>query len=63
MGTFLTIRNKRTGIKTNIAMQEYSIGLYVIENNDPKKQYGLKCSEEEFINNLKNDENIEIIGE
>ncbi len=61
MGTFVKIRDKKTQKETDFAIQEYTVGLYVIENNDPTRQYGLDCSEKQFVEMLKNNPEIEII--
>lgn len=63
MGSFVKIRDKKTGIETDIAIQEYSVGLYVIENNDPTRQYGVNCSEKEFLEMLVNSPETEILEE
>jgi len=61
MGSFIKIRDKNTNKEIDIAMQEYVVGLYVIENNDPTKQYGLRCTEKEFLEGLRNNPAIEVI--
>jgi len=61
MGTFLKIRDKTNNQEIELAIQEYSIGTYVIIDNDPMKQLGVKCSEKELIEELKNNPEIEVI--
>jgi len=61
MGQFITIRDKRTQEEVNIALQEYAVGLYVIESNNPARQYGFNGSAKEFIDLLKKNKEIEVI--
>ena len=41
---FTEIRNTKTGKTKIFRTQQYSIGCYIIEDDDPQLQYGLKCS-------------------
>jgi hypothetical protein len=58
---YIKIRDKKTKEVTTIRTQQYTCGLYVIENDDPSRQYSLDTNEKELLKNLKNDDDIEII--
>lgn len=57
----IKVKVKQTGEETTLSVEEYPSGLYVIENNDPARQYGLPCTLDEFLDSLENDKSIEII--
>lgn len=61
MGIFIKIQNTKTKKITSLGIQEYSIGLYVIENNHPARQYVLDCTQDEFLESLRNTPEFEII--
>ena len=41
------------GVEHEIVTQQYEVGLYVIEDSDPQKQYGLDVEEVEFHKQLR----------
>ena len=47
------IKNTKTKQEKFFRTQQYTIGCYVIEDDNPSLQYGLDCSEIDFHNNLK----------
>ena len=60
---FIDVKIKKTGEILNLALQPYEIVLYVCINQNGRMvdQFGSQLSQEKFIEQLENDEDLEII--
>ncbi len=50
---YTEIKNIKTGKTKFFRIQQYAIGCYVIEDDNPALQYGLDTTEKNFHNSLK----------
>lgn len=55
------VKNRESGLITLYRSQQYEIGTYLIINDDPSKQVGLSCTEEELHDKIRSDKKLLVL--
>jgi len=59
---FTKVRDTKTNVETSFRTQQYSTGCYVIENDNPARQYGVDIDEEQFHKLIRAERGLEVIA-
>ena len=59
---YTKIENKKTKEITEFQTQQYSIGLYLIINNDPAQQFNLDAKEQDFHDEIRSNKKYKVLN-